>query len=61
MSELPLELHDLDREALVDRLLARFDAVFFELCEQQRPMQTESPPDRNGSDLAGFSGEDGFR
>jgi hypothetical protein len=39
--ELPEELHDHDREALVDRLFEKWDAVFFELCENLRPHTEE--------------------
>jgi len=41
--ELPPEMHDPEREALVDRIIAEFDDLFFKLCEKLRD-QIEDPP-----------------
>jgi hypothetical protein len=43
MVELPPELHDIDREALIDQLFAKWDAMFYALCESQRPPQPKDP------------------
>lgn len=48
MSELPAEMHDIDREALVDRIIEKFDALFFALCEQQRQHPDGHPDAHTG-------------
>ena len=42
--DLPPEMHDPEREAEVDRIIAKFDDLFFKLCERLRE-EPEDPPE----------------